>query len=49
MVNGEEEKERPVMEETFESGWSDEDRDDTEEMLFYASMEQLGAVRVFHE
>lgn len=48
MTNGEEE-ERPVMEETFESGWSDEDQDDAEEMLFYASMEQLGAARIFQE
>ncbi|CAI9610897.1 unnamed protein product, partial [Staurois parvus] len=48
MTNGEEE-EKPVMEETFESGWSDEDQDDAEEMLFYAAMEQLGAARIFQE
>ncbi|XP_069821722.1 EF-hand calcium-binding domain-containing protein 4A [Dendropsophus ebraccatus] len=48
MENGEEDGERPIMEETFESGWSDED-DDTEEMLFCATMEQLGATHVFQE
>ncbi|XP_075422953.1 EF-hand calcium-binding domain-containing protein 4A isoform X2 [Ascaphus truei] len=46
----EEEREHSVLEETFESGWSDgpEDDDDTE-MLFCATMEQLGAARVFQE
>ncbi|XP_072277794.1 EF-hand calcium-binding domain-containing protein 4A [Pyxicephalus adspersus] len=48
MVNGEEE-ERPIMEETFESGWSDEEQDDAEEMLFYAAMDQMGAARIFQE
>lgn len=48
MANGEEDGERPIMEETFQSGWSDED-DDTEEMLFCATMEQLGATHVFQE
>ncbi|KAM8939818.1 EF-hand calcium-binding domain-containing protein 4A [Pelodytes ibericus] len=45
------EGDRPVLEETFESGWSDgaDEEDDTEEMLFYATMEQLGAARVFQE
>ncbi|KAM4617275.1 EF-hand calcium-binding domain-containing protein 4A [Discoglossus pictus] len=43
--------EHSVMEETFESGWSDgpDDEDDAEEMMFYATMEQLGAARVFQE
>ncbi|KAM9301946.1 EF-hand calcium-binding domain-containing protein 4A [Gastrophryne carolinensis] len=50
IVNGEkEEEDRPLMEETFESGWSDEDQDDAEEMLFFATMEQLGAARIFQE
>ncbi|XP_068115735.1 EF-hand calcium-binding domain-containing protein 4A [Hyperolius riggenbachi] len=50
MTNSEEEEEeRPAMEETFESGWSDEDQDDAEEMVFYATMEQLGAARIFQE
>ncbi|MEE6498588.1 hypothetical protein FKM82_003168, partial [Ascaphus truei] len=46
----EEERENSVLEETFESGWSDgpEDDDDTE-MMFCATMEQLGAARVFQE
>ncbi|XP_056384439.1 EF-hand calcium-binding domain-containing protein 4A [Hyla sarda] len=48
MENSEEDGERQIMEETFESGWSDED-DDTEEMLFCATMEQLGATPVFQE
>ncbi|XP_044125872.1 EF-hand calcium-binding domain-containing protein 4A [Bufo gargarizans] len=48
MANGNEHGERPIMEETFESGWSDED-DDAEEMLFCATMEQLGAAHVFQE
>ncbi|XP_053304596.1 EF-hand calcium-binding domain-containing protein 4A [Spea bombifrons] len=42
--------EQSVLEETFESGWSDgPDDDDAEEMLFYATMEQLGAARVFQD
>ncbi|XP_063800840.1 EF-hand calcium-binding domain-containing protein 4A [Pseudophryne corroboree] len=49
ITNGEEDGERQVMEEMFESGWSDEDEDDTEEMLFCSTMEQLGATRVFQE
>ncbi|XP_073514785.1 EF-hand calcium-binding domain-containing protein 4A isoform X2 [Phyllobates terribilis] len=48
IANGEDEGERQIMEETFESGWSDED-DDTEEMLFCATMEQLGATRIVEE
>ncbi|XP_073410472.1 EF-hand calcium-binding domain-containing protein 4A isoform X2 [Dendrobates tinctorius] len=48
IANGEEDGERQMMEETFESGWSDED-DDTEEMLFCATMEQLGATRIVEE
>ncbi|CAJ0967126.1 unnamed protein product, partial [Ranitomeya imitator] len=48
IANGEEDGERQIMEETFESGWSDED-DDTEEMLFCATMEQLGATRIVEE
>ncbi|XP_075693068.1 EF-hand calcium-binding domain-containing protein 4A [Rhinoderma darwinii] len=49
MANGKEDGERPIMEETFESGWSDDEDDDTEEMLFYATIEQLGATHVFQE
>ncbi|KAM5138481.1 EF-hand calcium-binding domain-containing protein 4A [Mantella aurantiaca] len=48
MANGEEE-ERPLMEETYESGWSEEDQDDADERLFYTTMEQLGAARIFQE
>ncbi|KAM4723109.1 EF-hand calcium-binding domain-containing protein 4A [Rhinophrynus dorsalis] len=47
----EEVRESSVMEETFESGWSDgpDEDEDADEMLFYATMEQLGAARVFQE
>ncbi|XP_071974278.1 EF-hand calcium-binding domain-containing protein 4A isoform X2 [Engystomops pustulosus] len=48
MANGEQDGEQSIMEETFESGWSDED-EDTEEMLFCATMDQLGAAHVFQE
>ncbi|KAG9475618.1 EF-hand calcium-binding domain-containing protein 4A [Eleutherodactylus coqui] len=48
MASNEDDGERTTMEETFESGWSDED-DDTEEMLFCATMEQSGAANVFPE
>ncbi|KAM4018012.1 EF-hand calcium-binding domain-containing protein 4A isoform 1-T2 [Anomaloglossus baeobatrachus] len=48
IANGEEDGDRQIMEETFQSGWSDED-DDTEDMLFCATMEQLGATRVVEE
>ncbi|XP_075043939.1 EF-hand calcium-binding domain-containing protein 4A [Mixophyes fleayi] len=48
ITTGEEDEDKQVMEETFESGWSDED-EDTEEMLFCATMEQLGATPVFQE
>ncbi|XP_053576182.1 EF-hand calcium-binding domain-containing protein 4A [Bombina bombina] len=46
-----EEQERSTLVETFESGWSDgpDDEDDADEMMFYATMEQLGAARVFQE
>ncbi|KAE8607164.1 hypothetical protein XENTR_v10011060 [Xenopus tropicalis] len=50
-LSHEEEKENSMMEETFESGWSDgpDEEDDAEEMLFSATMEHLGASRIFQE
>ncbi|OCT83963.1 EF-hand calcium-binding domain-containing protein 4A [Xenopus laevis] len=50
-ISHEEEKENSMMEETFESGWSDgaDEEDDAEEMLFCATMEHLGASRIFQE
>ncbi|XP_018115579.1 EF-hand calcium-binding domain-containing protein 4A isoform X2 [Xenopus laevis] len=50
-ISHEEENESSMMEETFESGWSDgaDEEDDAEEMLFSATMEHLGASQIFHQ
>ncbi|KAG8438030.1 hypothetical protein GDO86_008639 [Hymenochirus boettgeri] len=52
VVNSHEEgKQSPMLEETFESGWSDgpDEEDDAEEMLFCSTMEHIGAARIFQE